>query len=155
MNEIISQLPFKIVATAIDKRDLKTQYNKPENPYELALEFCLERAHHFLHHLNQSKKLTHLVVESRGAKEDKDLELAFRRIMDKKGMSSFDIVFADKRVNSAGLQLADLVAHPIGRHVIDPSQENRAFKILEEKFREYPNYHAKGLKIFPSKSIGS
>lgn len=138
------------MATAIDKRALNDTYKDPDNPYVLALEFCLERAYYLLQDVQQTEKLTHLVVESRGAKEDKDLELAFRRIMDKKRISSFDIVFADKRVNSAGLQLADLVAHPIGRHILDPNQENRAFDILEKKFRDYPNYQGRGLKIFPS-----
>lgn len=88
MNDTIAQLPFKIVATAIDKRSLKDRYNDPDNPYELALEFCLERAHYFLNEVRQTEKLTHLVVESRGAKEDKDLELAFRRITNKKRISS-------------------------------------------------------------------
>lgn len=103
----------------------------------------------FLEGLDQATKLTHLVVESRGIKEDKDLELAFRRIQSLRKNTSFDIVFADKKVNSAGLQLADLVAHPIGRNVIDPKQENRAFDIIEKKLRNYPNHLGRGLKVFP------
>lgn len=150
LNKAIIRLPFTIVATVIDKRELKERYAEPENPYELALAFCLERAHRFLQEEKQENETTHLVVESRGLKEDKDLKQAFKRISYNQQISTFDIIFADKKVNSAGLQLADLVAHPIGRHVINPEQENRAFDTLEQKFREYPSYVGRGLKIFPT-----
>ena len=42
--------------------------------------------------------------------------------------------FANKQVNSAGLQLLDLVARPIGLHVLRPNQPNRAFDVLRRKF---------------------
>jgi hypothetical protein len=96
----------------------------------------------FLEEKGQRATLTHLVVEARGKKEDAELELEFRRIMDQKpkGLANFDIKFADKRANSAGLQIADLVAHPIGRNYINPQQKNRSFEILEKKFHRYPSY---------------
>ena len=34
--------------------------------------------------------------------------------------NAIDIVFADKRMNSTGLQLADLVRQPVGRHILNP-----------------------------------
>ncbi len=91
------------------------------------------------------------MVEARGKKEDADLELEFRRILDQnpKGLANFEIQFADKRVNSAGLQIVDLVAHPIGRNYINPQQINRSYEILEKKFHRYPSHMGKGLKIFP------
>ena len=46
----------------------------------------------------------------------------------------FKIRMANKTSNSAGLQLADLVARPIGRHVLDSEQSNRAFEVLKTKF---------------------
>ena len=36
--------------------------------------------------------------------------------------------------NSVGLQLVDLVARPIGRYVLQPTQPNRALDILKAKF---------------------
>jgi hypothetical protein len=59
--------------------------------------------------------------------------------------------FADKRTNSAGLQLADLTARPIGRHVMDPAQPNRAWDIIEPKLRRSPQGEVNGwgLNIFP------
>ena len=35
---------------------------------------------------------------------------------------------------SSGLQLADLVARPIGLNMFRPEQENRAFEVLKKKF---------------------
>lgn len=49
-----------------------------------------------------------------------------------------------------GLQLADLVARPIGLHVLKPQQENRAYEILKKKFHnKNGSYNGVGLKIFP------
>ncbi|RKZ36399.1 MAG: hypothetical protein DRQ37_04230 [Gammaproteobacteria bacterium] len=47
----------------------------------------------------------------------------------------FEVVFVDKKQNLPGLQLADLVCHPIGRHLLKPGQENRAYEVVEKKFR--------------------
>jgi hypothetical protein len=46
---------------------------------------------------------------------------------------------------------ADLVAQPIARRVITPDQPNRAYDIIEKKFRKDGKGNATGygLKIFP------
>ena len=63
----------------------------------------------------------------------------------------FDIILADKKTNSCGLQLADLIACPIGRYVLNPKQKNHAYKTIEKKF--YCDSIGKkegwGLKQFP------
>jgi hypothetical protein len=115
----------------------------------------MERAHAFLRDRAQHTLTTHIVVERRGKREDDELELAFRRVRDGANyvgeMPGFEIVFADKKINSAGLQLADLTARPIGRHVLDPTQPNRAWDIIERKLRRNPAGVVRGwgLKIFP------
>ncbi len=104
------------------------------NPYDLALQSCLETLYDFLIEKGQEDKRTHVVVECRGKKEDNALELEFRRTCvgaNRFGKNfPFSIVPADKKTNSTGLQFADLVARPIGRHLLDRDQENRAFEIL-------------------------
>jgi RNase P/RNase MRP subunit p30 len=47
--------------------------------------------------------------------------------------------------------VADLVARPIGIKVLRPAQTNRAFDIVERKFRRSPAGEVKGwgLKVFP------
>lgn len=150
INEMVTNTSFCVVATAIDKRRLQKQYPKPQSPYNLELLFCLERATKFLSEMGQKERLTHIIVEARGKKEDAELELEFRRIiMQQKGLAKFDIIFSDKKSNGAGLQIADLMAHPIGRYVINPKQGNRSYNIVEKKFYKYPHQEGKGLKIFP------
>lgn len=99
-------------------------------------------------------------MESRGRNEDRELELEFLRICDgqnkfKKSLP-FQVKIVPKQINSVGLQVADLVARPIGRHILDSNQPNRAFEILKKKFyceggRKIlgENFDQKGLKHFP------
>lgn len=155
LNRLIEAADLTIIAVAIHKERLTRQYAYPGNPYEMALTFCMERAYAFLQDRGQHTRTTHIVVERRGKREDDELELAFRRIRDGANfvgeMPGFEIVFADKKTNSAGLQLADLTARPIGRHVLDPAQANRAWDIIERKLRRSAGGAVKGwgLKIFP------
>ena len=105
--------------------------------------FCMERMLAKLIQLEQTGKTAHILVESRGAKEDRELELEFRRICDNRarwGHKSadfsrirFEMIFVDKRSNSSGLQLADLVARPIALNCLRPEQPNRAFDIIKAK----------------------
>jgi len=92
----------------------------------------------FLKEKGQHKKQTHVVVGCRGKKEDRELELEFRRICggnNRLGVDlPFEALFADKKVMSSGLQLADLVARPIGLKTLRPEQQNRAFEVLKCKF---------------------
>lgn len=155
LNTLIGGLPMTIIAAVIDKARHVKKYSDPSNPYEIALEFCMERLQRWLGENDQAERLTHLIVERRGPPEDAALELQFRRIADGHNMlgkmPNLDIRFMDKKHNSAGLQLADLVAHPIGRHVIDPNQTNRAYELLEPKFRRSASGQVRGygLKVFP------
>jgi len=108
------------------------------NPYHIALGICLQALHGFLTEKGQAHLQTHLVVECRGTKEDRELELEFRRIRDGNNAGSqrlpFDIVFANKQTNLTGLQLADLVARPVGVNYLRPTQANQAFELLKRKF---------------------
>lgn len=150
-NDLMRDADFKLIAAVIDKNALARQYSQPESPYDLALTFCLERLYR---HLPGTRMC--VVVEKRGAKEDKELELVFRRICDGANTMRqelpFRIIFADKLANSSGLQFADLTARPIGLRVLRPNQPNRAWNILEAKFRRNSltgSIDGWGLKIFP------
>jgi hypothetical protein len=154
LGRTIAAVPFTLVASIIDKTRLRAQYVFPDNPYEIALTFCMERAYAYLRDEGQHERRTMIIVEQRGKAEDNALELAFRRIAqggNRWGPLPFDIVFADKRTNSTGLQIADLVSHPIGRRHLKPDQPNRAYDIIEEKFRRRPDGRIGGWgsKVFP------
>jgi len=156
LNNAINKSPFEIISMAIDKRQLKEDHSQLLNPYELSLEYCIEEIYQFLQDKNQYRKLTHIVIESRGRREDEELQIAFKKIIELRNSSQIAhplrLLFADKKTNSIGLQIADLVAYPIGRFLINPEQENLAFKIVEKKSHMYPDHYGKGLKIFPAKS---
>lgn len=65
-------------------------------------------------------------------------------------MPNLEIRFMDKKHNSTGLQVADLVAYPIARHVVKPDQPNRAYELIEPKIRSYRGrIYGYGLKVFP------
>lgn len=159
LTEVIEFSNFILISATIDKRRLR-KTNPEDNAYHIALAMCMESLNEFLAEKGQNTKKTHIVVECRGEKEDKDLELEFRRICDGKNYLNaslpFEIIFSDKKVMSSGLQLADLVARPIGLHTLRPEQQNRAFEILKDKFfcaggRDELGKHFKGvgMRVFP------
>jgi hypothetical protein len=153
LTTLIEQLPLQLCCIVINKTEHQAKYTTPENPYHLGLEFGLERIRGFLQQQGAAHT-AHVVVECRGKKEDDELELEFRRICDganfKSEKMTFEIVFANKKSNSAGLQLADLIARPAGMSVIKPNQPNRAMDIIRKKLISM-NGKTKGwgLKIFP------
>nr|WP_253308236.1 DUF3800 domain-containing protein [Rickettsia endosymbiont of Ceutorhynchus assimilis] len=151
LTTLIGDAPFEFVGAVIKKELLIKKYDSPYNPYEIALKFCLEECLTMLIKKQQRDKIIHLVVEGRGAKEDKELELEFRRICNNQrrwgykdidfSLIPFNMVCTDKKCNSTGLQLADLIARPIGLSILRPSQKNRAFEVIQAKGRS--------LKCFP------
>ena len=134
MGDILAQCRTSIASCVIDKQKLKNEHLFQDNPYAIALHACLEKVSVFLERKTGRARLTHFIFERRGDKEDKELELEFRRFTDgrnkfQRKFSDFEIRMVDKRANSSGLQIADLTARPIGLHAPRPNQANRAFEI--------------------------
>ncbi|EAT16357.1 DUF3800 domain-containing protein [Desulfuromonas acetoxidans] len=155
LTDIVAATQFAFIASVIRKEPLREKYTNPENPYHLALGFGLERIFYYLRGVGATEQKTHIVVEKRGSQEDSELELEFRRVCDGQNRHRcalpFEVVFADKKSNSAGLQMADLIARPIGMRILRPEQPNRAYDTIENKF--YRNGRGRfdgwGLKCFP------
>lgn len=152
IGKLIEEAKFHLIATVIRKDELIKRYKRPSNPYELAMLFCMERAHKWLCEQNQTGKKVHIICEARGKKEDRDLELEFRRIRQNSAQSTpskmnfsaidYRLKFQHKKENDTGLQLADLVVRPIGKSILRPEQTNRAIDIIKQKYLKTP-------KIFP------
>jgi hypothetical protein len=160
LTSIVEKVPFHLVSVVIRKDTLQKRYTQPENPYHLALQFGLERISAFLHVQGEWRKeaisnpKVHLVVEQRGRNEDDELELEFRRICDRgnfnQALLAFEVIFADKQSNSSGLQLADLMARPMGMSVLKPDQPNRAVDVIKRKLVQVNGRSAGwGSKVFP------
>jgi hypothetical protein len=56
--------------------------------------------------------------------------------------------FRNKKENINGLQLADLVAYPIARYVIEPQRANPSFDVLSPKIYRVGEQLA-GLVLYP------
>lgn len=138
LTSIMEASNFILIACVVDKARLSRAAGAASNPYHIALGIGLEALRGFLAEKGQDGVKTHVVVECRGKKEDAELELEFRRICDGDNPGNrvlpFDVVFADKKTNLAGLQLADLVARPVGLNYLRPTQPNQAFEVLKKKF---------------------
>ena len=156
LNAIMTNAEYTIVSTLIDKRTY-SHYAAPSNPYYVGAQFGLERVFYYLQEHGQRGKRIPLVFESRGKNEDENLRKAFDTIMQRTqlvGMPGmFDFHCVSKKANLQGLQLADLVARPIGTHYLHPSQPNRAWDMLSRKMRSNPQnggIEGYGLKIYPA-----
>lgn len=158
LDGFISTLDFKIIAAAIRKDSLKNQYRTPSNPYHLCLRFILERA---VMYLGKTGEKMIFRIESRQTHNDEKLAEVYESFRNKDQdmfkkdeiqAKLVDLSFNQKVQNIIGMQIADLVAYPIGRWVLDNSKENKAFEIIENKFHKSfksPSYLNYGLKIFP------
>lgn len=166
LSSIMEASNFILITCVVDKARLGRGEGATTNPYHIALGICLESLREFLAEKGQDQLQTHVVVECRGKKEDAELELEFRRICDGENHCNrqlpFNIVFADKKTNLAGLQVADLVARPVGVNYLRPGQANQAFEILRRKFycdggrkRVGNGYENVGLMIYPPQKAKS
>lgn len=154
LNQIVAGAPFTLVAAVIRKDRLVSDGRADRwHPYHAAMLFGLERVAFFLRDQGVPRDvITHVVFESRGKAEDNELELEFRRVKDTVGnRAKLEIILASKAANHCGLQFADLIARPIGIHVLRPAQANRAYAIIEGKFRRSESgvIDGYGLKVFP------
>ena len=151
LSDLMASVPFEIIGCVIDKQKHLDKYGQTAwNPYEVALKMALERLLLFLREKCTVDRLSHVIFECRGPKEDAELELAFRRTVAghknwgwiSRDFSDFEFEprFVKKGANSTGLQLADLTARPMGLKVLRPTQENRAFDIIAPKLRDFKTF---------------
>jgi len=155
LSNLMDTLPYTLSIVCIRKEHLRRQYIHAENPYDLALTFVMERVIYWMEQNNQTS--LPIVAEARGKNEDTALKAAFFDLTSRgtsyvsmkrfKGRS-FSLEFQDKRKNIAGIQLADLCAHPSARRILKSDQPNRAFDIVEKHIYEGGG-RVRGWKVFP------
>jgi Protein of unknown function (DUF3800) len=148
LNSILEEAVFDVIAVAIKKEEFIKMYGKlSDDPYSLSLSSLLEKAVNLVD--NNGGRIS-VKIESRGRKEDDILQKRYNRFLDigSNNVSSealkqilIEMAFRKKIQNDCGLQLADLCAYPVARHILNPSEPYPAFVIVKKKI--------KSLKIFP------
>ncbi len=155
LSDMMGVLPYELFIVCIRKDKLCGQYANAMNPYELALTFVMERVVHWMEQNSQTS--LPIVAEARGKNEDNALKAAFFDLTshgtayvssERFQQRQFPLQFHDKRKNIAGIQLADLCAHPSARHILKPDQNNRAFEVVRKHIYEGGG-RVRGWKIFP------
>lgn len=129
---------YKIIVVVIDKKSHKDEYaGSALHPYHYCLNVMLER---YCGLLNQLNYRGDVLAESRGGKEDRELDKAYRIIYTvgsfptkyykgsffQKTLTSREIKIKKKKHNIAGLQIADLLANPCKKEVL--YEEGRTHK---------------------------
>ena len=152
LNELIKKTNFKVISSVIRKdKVLGKVWDSAEDPYIFSFDFLLNRVLHYCQ--SDSCKI---YPEKRTHNEDVKLELAFLRTKTT-GTKLFrgaeisrmveEFILKDKSDNTSGLQLADLIVTPIGRHIL-----GKITKLIGNEI-EYQNVKQKideeDLLIFP------
>jgi len=160
LNKIISEADFTIIGSGVNKEEHIKKYGLvAKDPYAISLSFIMERLI-FCLDKKDADAIIDVVIEKRGKKEDQQLVNQYNTILDKgtyyvpsdrlKGrINSFESFL--KKENVVGLQIADLCAYPLARHVLSPQQPYPTFDIIERKIycNDNGDFKGFGLKIFP------
>lgn len=160
LNDILGSCDYTIFAVGINKEEHIKKYGiQAHDPYSLSLSFIIER---MVFYLDTESKWSPIDIkgEVRGRKEDTELLAHFNSILDRGTyhvsreriqQKKMGFKFCGKPENVIGLQISDLVAYPLARHILKPAEPYVPFQIIEKKI--YSNkegvYEGWGLKIFP------
>ena len=144
LNSLVTELDFIVVACAIRKNDHFRHYGAAAiDLYRISLHKLAEL---FCDEIGDVRNGGMIIAESRNAMLDQELEYSWSTLRRRgAGYSGAEMIrdrirsltLCEKRENIAGLQLADLVVSPIGRHILGrPDRDD--WLIVEQKLRRGP-----------------
>jgi hypothetical protein len=125
--DLLRTWDYMVISVCLDKKRHKEQYIMWRyDPYHYCLAVLLER---FVFFLEQQNSKGDVLAESRGGKEDLRLKRAFRRLWEKgtdyvgpetfqNYLTSGELKVKPKTNNIAGLQIADIIAHPSRNEIL-------------------------------------
>jgi len=142
---LLEKWKYIVISVCIDKKRHKETYSTWRyDPYHYCLAILVERFVLFLERIDAGGDL---IAESRGGKEDLRLKESFRRLWEsgtnyitrdriQAVITSKELKVKPKANNIAGLQLADIIAHPsrneiLAEHSIKANFSPFASRIIE------------------------
>lgn len=158
INEILcTEDIYVIVCCCILKEPFIERFNTGEDVYGLSLKYLIERAIFHIDDCTDGNARLRIVVERRNPNQNQALLkyynglrvngtkwITAKRLTDR--IKSFS--FVGKKDNVIGLQIADLIAYPISRQILNPYRPNPAFQIVAKNIYTYKGAKL-GLKIIP------
>lgn len=124
---LLQDLDYAVISVVIDKQEHQERYSVWRfDPYHYCLAVMIER---YVFWLKDRNAVGDVMAESRGGKEDKRLKDSFEGVYTKgtvfvpaeifiTHLTSKQLKVKPKSNNIAGLQLADLIAHPSQRVIL-------------------------------------
>lgn len=154
--QLLRDLDYVVLSVTIDKLEHKRRYQTWRfDPYHYCLAVLVER---YVMWLRRRKVKGDVMAESRGGKEDRRLKKSYKDLYDQgsemmraeqfaESLTSCQLKVKLKQNNISGLQLADLIAHPIYKAMVTERNGQgaprtfgaRIYEIIEEqKFDRSP-----------------
>jgi len=158
INEILgADDVYVIVCCCILKEPFIDRFNTGEDVYGLSLKYLIERAIFHIDDCTGGKAKLRIIVEKRNKNQNQALLKYYNglRVTGTKWITADRLTdriksfaFQDKKDNVIGLQVADLIAYPISRQVLNPERPNPAFDIIAKNIYTYKGARL-GFKIIP------
>ncbi len=163
--KLIGEWEYAVISVCIDKKNHKDTYQVWRyEPYHYCLAILMERYYFFL---NERSAKGDVMAESRGGKEDMRLKRSFAKLWEDGteyipsekfhiALTSKQLKVKSKTNNVAGLQLADLLAHPSRNEMLHengflekglPPFGKAIVEVLQGK------YYQKGGKVYGKKFL--
>ena len=139
----LREMEYTIITVVIDKKSHIERYQEfAYHPYHYCLGALLERYCGFLHFHSAKGDV---LAESRGGTEDRQLKEAYRSVYNsgtqfrspnffQEVLTSKEIKIKPKNANIGGLQICDIIAHPLKQEIL--MENNRIDKAEEGRFGE-------------------
>jgi len=140
---LLAQWQYTVITVCLDKKRHKETYTTWRyDPYHYCLAVLLER---FVFFLEREDAHGDVMAESRGGREDRRLKASFARLWERgtdyveprrfqERLTSKQLKVKTKANNIAGLQLADLIAHPSRQEILhENGLVRRAPAVFAEK----------------------
>jgi len=124
--DVIRQARFNLVCVVLDKQQHQQKYSSPLHPYHYCMTALTER---YCGWLDLKNAVGDIMAESRGRAEDNQLMQAYERLYEagtyylkpekfQRVLTTRKLKVKPKSADISGLEMADILAHPVKQHVL-------------------------------------